>query len=206
MLKRGGIVDHATTDADEELLIFVEHLIDFINVWTVYNDLLTRKYVPTPDTLEWARTSIGTTIMFALHSYLYALIEDSTDGLNAFRIWRRRFPEEEQAIAAIEAQIAPFKNELRVFRNRLGFHGSRSRSHESKGLDLFAITTGLVTWDAIKNFKALAVALLAYEMALQKTDEDEARKYRGWIDSIAERARQQFRNTVVVSTSLQSSP
>jgi hypothetical protein len=30
----------------EELEIFVEHLMDFMNLWTVYNDHMTGKYVP----------------------------------------------------------------------------------------------------------------------------------------------------------------
>jgi hypothetical protein len=78
------------------------------------------------------------TLIFHLYGSFYALVDDSNEGLNAFRTWRKHFPEEETAIAAVEQQIALFKDDLRRFRNRLGFHGSRTRSREAKGWELFA--------------------------------------------------------------------
>ena len=179
-----------TTDS-EELMIFVERLRHFMNLWTIYTDMLTKHYVPSVGAGEESVFNPSTTVMLVLYAYLYSLIEDSSDGLNAFRIWRKHFPEEEQAIAAVEAQVVPFRDNLRIFRNRLGFHGSRSRALESPGFDLFGNFTGGYTWNAVKNFKALAATLLAKDMALTSSDEAALKKYRGWIDSIAERARKQ---------------
>jgi hypothetical protein len=174
-----------------EFTIFVERLQHFMNLWTVYSDMLTGHYVPSVGAGEESVFNPSVTVMLVLYAYLYSLIEDSTEGLDAFRIWRERFPEEEPAIAAIEAQVLPFRNDLRLFRNRLGFHGSRSRTHESPGFDFFGNFTGDYTWNAIKNFKALAAILLAKDIALNTSDDAGLKKYRGWIDSIAERARKQ---------------
>jgi len=77
----------------EELEIFVEHLMDFRNLWTVYNDHLTGKYVPSVDVGgKPSRTGMYVTLMFHLYASLYALIDESEEGLNALRIWRKHFP------------------------------------------------------------------------------------------------------------------
>ncbi len=176
----------------EELTIFVERLRHFMNLWTIYNDLLTGKYIPSVVVDGYdSPFNPQITMMLVLYAYFYSLIEDSNDGLNAFRIWRGHFPEEEEAIAAVEAQVAPFKRDLRIFRNRLGFHGSRSRAHEAKGLEFFAKATGIGTLNAMKNFKALAGALLAKDRAIKNSDDAAVKKYREWIDAIAARANQQ---------------
>lgn len=187
----------AATKNTEELRMFVERFRHFLNLWTVYNDMLTKHYVPTvgadaldePNYGSYFHPSIS--IMLVLYAYFYSLIEDRADGLNAFRIWREHFPEEEAAISAIEAQITPFTKDLKRYRNRLGFHGSRSRTREASGFDLFANTSGTAAWNAIRNFKAVAAILLAKDMACRRSNEADIVKYRDWIDTIAERARQE---------------
>lgn len=174
----------------EELRIFVERLLHFMNLWTFYNDLLSGKYVPTGgNDPEWSVTSPGTTMMFILYAYFYSLIEDDEQSLNGFRIWREHFPEEEVAIAAVEAQAIPFRARLKLFRNRLGFHGSRSRDHESRALELFAEHSGTEMWDAMKNTKALGAALLSKDLVRRGEGSHTAIEVRGWIDRVAERAR-----------------
>ena len=186
----GNVLMAVAPNRDEELAIFVEHMMDFMNMWTIYNDFLTGKYVPTVDA-GVDRTKMHATLMFAVYSYFYVLIDDHKKGLDAFHIWRDHFPKEEKAIAAIEAQIKPLRKDLKEFRNRLGFHGSRSRAHEAAGFDLFANADGGSVWNAIKNFKAMGASLLALDMAQKNSDEAEIKRYQGWIDKIAERARQQ---------------
>lgn len=178
----------------EELEIFVEHLMDFMNLWTVYNDHMTGKYVPSTPERDFggkpSRTAMYVTLMFHLYASLYVLADDSKEGLNAFRIWREHYPQEEAAITAVEQQIAPFKDDLRLFRNRLGFHGSRTRSHEAKGWDLFANTSGSTVWNAMVNFKGLGATLLAKEMAERKSDTEQVAWCRARIDFIADQAGQ----------------
>ena len=175
----------------EELHIFVERLLHFMNVWAFYNDLLSGRYIPTiaKRSDEWSVTDPGTTMMFILYAYFYSLIEDSDDGLNGFRIWREHFPDEELAIAAVEARVNPFRGQLKLFRNRLGFHGSRSRQHESGGLDLFAQHSGSELWEAMKSTKALGAALLAKDSWQRGEGQRTEAEVRAWIDGIAIRAR-----------------
>jgi hypothetical protein len=175
----------------EELVLFVERTPHFLNLWTIYNDLLSRKYVPSMGAEAESIHDPKGTMMLVLYAYFYSLVEDSNDGLNAFRLWREHYPEEERAIAAVEAQIAPSISDLWLFRNRLGFHGSRSRAHEARGFDLFANTSGTAMWNTMKNFKALASTLLAKEMAIKNSNHAEAQKCRAWIDAIAIRASEQ---------------
>jgi hypothetical protein len=175
----------------EELFIFVERLTQFINLWTVYTDLLTGKYTPSLNLFgEECPTGMQSTLMFILYAYFFSLMEDSSDGLNAFRIWREHFPEEEAAIAAVESRVMPFKNGLRVFRNRLAFHGSRSRSHEAPGLNVFANHSGTEVWEGMKLFKSLGAALLAKDGARQGLQGSDPERARRWIDSVTRKALQ----------------
>lgn len=181
-----------SSQTSEEFGIFAERYMHFMNLWTVYTDLLSGHYVPRLNlsSEKFSITDVRATMMLILYAYFYSLIEDDNQSLNGFRIWRARYPEEEAAIAAVEAQVVPFRRRLRLFRNRLGFHGSRSRAHESSGFDLFAQHSGTEMWDAMKSFKALGAALFAKESAqrgLEGSDPDRARQ---WIDSVAARAGQ----------------
>ena len=166
----------------EELVILVERLMHFMNLWTVYRDLLSGHYVPTvgapSETDPFPKNdpfpNITVTMMFLLYASFYSLIEEDKKSLNAFRIWRQHFPEEESAIAAIEAQVTPFAEDLKRFRNRLGFHGSRSRAHEASGFDLFAKHSGSTILAAMANFKRLGAVLLAKEKQARQTKESES--------------------------------
>jgi hypothetical protein len=178
-----------TDKALEELGIFADRYMHFSNLWTVYSDLLSKKYMPSSYS---GKITPQITVMMVLYAYFYTLVEDSEDGLNGFRIWRAEFPDEESAIAAVEAQIIPFASRLRIYRNRLGFHGSRTRTHEASGFDLFAQHSGTEIWNAMRNFKALGAALFAKANHRQGIGKWTAAEVRDWIDSVAERARNQI--------------
>jgi hypothetical protein len=157
----------------EELVIFVERLMHFMNVWTVYRDLLSGHYVPTVGAPSESDPfpNMTVTMMFLLYASFYSLIEEDEKSVNAFRVWRQHFPKEESAIAAVEAQVTPFTKDLKRFRNRLGFHGSRSRAHEASGFDLFAKHSGSAILTAMANFKRLGAVLLAKEKEARRTKE-----------------------------------
>lgn len=154
----------------EELVIFVERFMHFANVWTVYSDLLSGRYSPTAGSRSGKEPfpNMNDTMMFLLYAVFYSLIEEDSNSLNAFRVWRQYFPQEEEPIAAVEAKITPFAEDLKRFRNRIGFHGSRTRVHESSGFDLFAKHSGTAILTAMADFKQLGVTLLAKDSALQK--------------------------------------
>jgi hypothetical protein len=190
----------AMANSTEEFGIFVDRFFNFRNIWTIYSDLLAAKYIPsTGDTMasgqsDWPNSGawpVDITVMFILYAYFYSLVEDSDDAINGFRLWRDRHPEERVAIEAVEAQVAPFLDNLRLFRNRLAFHGSQSREHESKGLDVFNKHSGGQIFDAMKNFKALGAALFAKENAGLGIGPVNAEQANEWIIRVAQRAREQ---------------
>src|SRR5260370_656377 len=112
--------------------------------------------VPRVPSADFTMQDMRTTMMFVLYAYFYSMVEDDPQGVNGFRVWRAAWPEEENAIAAVEALVTPLVPGLKLFRNRLGFHGSRSRSHEAKAFDLFSQHSGTAVWNAMANFKSLA--------------------------------------------------
>ena len=182
-------------DVNEEHFLFVRRCAQFHNIWTIYDDLLTGKYKPSVGFKELEEVDADAslpaemvpTVMFLLYAFFYSLIEDCDDGLDAFRIWRLKYPEEEIAIAALEIHVAPLRNDLRVFRNRLGFHGSRSHSHESKGLDFFGNHSGDKTLKIMKVFISLNAALLQKDLATRHNSPDELMRARSILTSIPQR-------------------
>jgi hypothetical protein len=175
--------------ASEEFYIFAERYMHFMNLWTVYTDLLSGRYVPRINLpSDNSSTEVRATLMLILYAYFYSLIDDDDQSSNGFRIWREHFPEEEVAISLVEAQIVPFRQRLKLFRNRLGFHGSRSRKHESSGFDLFAKHSGNEMWEAMSNFKALGAALFHKDLARRGLEGSDPNRARQWIDSVAAKA------------------
>jgi hypothetical protein len=185
-----------TSERPEELEIFVERLLHFFNLWTIYEDLKTGKYVPSVGTLLHADhagdardSPIDTTVMFVLYSYFYSLVEDSNESLNGFRVWRSVWPKEEAVISAVEARVLPFVAGLKLFRNRLGFHGSRTRDHEAAGLDFFIEHSGTEVYKAMRLFRSLGVGLLGMDTAVRENDLEKRAQRRSYIDGVAARAK-----------------
>ena len=113
------VVMPSKPSAFEEMHIFVQRYTHFANLWTAYNDLLQGRYVPSSGThsLEGEFPTMHDTMLSVLYAWFYSLVDDHKDGVNAFRVWRRRFPNEEDAIAAVESQVAPIKPALKTFRH-----------------------------------------------------------------------------------------
>lgn len=181
------------SDINEEYFLFVKRYMQFHNIWTVYFDLLSGRYVPSlnaeapGDVKEidsTITTKMGPTLRSVLYAFFFSLIEDSEAGLNAFRIWRAKYPEEEESILALENIIVPFRKDLKFFRNRMGFHGSRSFRHEQRGLELFGNFSGNDLIERMAKFKALNAALLEKDLARQENSMERMSSARLRIDAI----------------------
>jgi hypothetical protein len=70
----------ATESQREELGIFVERFMHFMNLWTIYRDLLSKHYVPSlgPElteanvsTFDKKEFPVGITMMLVLYAYFY---------------------------------------------------------------------------------------------------------------------------------------
>jgi hypothetical protein len=170
------------SNLDDEFGIFAWRFIHFMNLWTIYTDLLQSTYVPALDNVN---CPVGRTMMFIVYSYFYSLVEDSSDGVNGFRVSRQKFPEHAATIGAVEAKVKPFLNDMRVFRNRMGFHGSRSTSHESAAFALFKNNSGTDVFEAMKAFKAMGAAFLGLSAAEETDDHEGIAKNRGKLAEIA---------------------
>ena len=177
--------------------MFAERYAHFSNVHTIYRDLISGHYQPSvnmnsdprvPST-DFHMQDVRTTAMFVLYAYFYSMVEEDTQGVNGFRVWRATWPEEESAIAAVEALVKPLVPGLKLFRNRLGFHGSGSRAHEAKAFDLFAQHSGTAVWNAMLNFKSLGAALFKKDLDRQNGI-DSSPAAREWIDKIEARCKQ----------------
>jgi hypothetical protein len=176
----------------EEAYMFAERYAHFSNVHTIYRDLISGHYQPSVNmnsdprvpSADFTMQDVHTTMMFVIYAYFYSMVEDDPQGVNGFRVWRAAWPEEENAIAAVEALVTPLVPGLKLFRNRLGFHGSRSRSHEAKAFDLFSQHSGTAVWNAMANFKSLGAALFKKDLDRQHGI-DPSPAAREWIDRIA---------------------
>jgi hypothetical protein len=171
-------------NSGEELGRYHQRFSQFMNLWTVYDDLLTGEYVPSLNSEDYP---VSMTLMFLLYAYFYSLIEDSEDGLNGFRVWRKELPQEELVIAAVEAIVKPMAADLRVFRDRLGFHGSRTSNHESPGFDIFNEHSGTDVLNAIKRFKTMNAWLFGLHTALQENDRVKIAHWRRELDKLTAR-------------------
>ena len=182
-------------EVDEELHLFVVRYLQFHNIWTLYRDFISGHYVPTvpgyqptDESADWHTPAESKfTLMFLLYSFFYSLIDEDSRGTNAFRVWRAKYPHEEAAIAAVEFRVAPIRADLKKFRHRLGFHGSRTLEHQSSGLDLFGAHSGTNMINVMKQFKALNAALLEADMASKDSYPERVRDARIALDEITSR-------------------
>jgi hypothetical protein len=185
-------------DVEEEYYLFVRRMTQFHHIWTVYWDLLSGRYVPSTGYRKLEEVETGPalpgemvpTLMYVLYAFFYSLVEDAADAQDAFRIWRMKYPEEETAIAALELHVIPMRPELRVFRNRLAFHGSRSQGHELKGYELFGAHSGTKMIEVMNVFKLLNAALIQKDAARQHNSAEEMATARALLDSVPSQCRQ----------------
>jgi hypothetical protein len=179
-------------DIDEEYFLYVRRHMQFLHIWTMYFDLLSGRYVPSVGYTEFGAVETNSalpshmvpTLMGLLYAFFYSLVEDSDDSINAFRIWRLKYPDEHIAIDVLEKRVAPMREDLRVFRNRIAFHGSRTYKHESRAYGIFGNQSGTKIIETMKVFKKLNFGLLTKNLALQHQSEDEMASARAVIDSI----------------------
>ena len=127
------------SDQDEEFSIYVERMSRMIQLLRIYELVLKQ-----PDAVDkdLPHLSLAGTMLAVVYSFYYSLIEDRPDGVSFFRVWRNRAPEFTPTLDALEAQVAPFRESLRLFRHRYGFHGSITRTHEAVAFDLLLHHTG----------------------------------------------------------------
>jgi hypothetical protein len=104
------------------------------------------------------------TMMAIVYSFFYSLIETDPKGINFFRVWRKRLPEMADDLDALEKIINPMHEGLRLFRNRFGFHGSTSRSHEASAFNVLKQFDGRKIYQAIIDTRNMSTILIQKHM------------------------------------------
>lgn len=82
------------------------------------------------------------TLLLETAGFLYSLFEDRPGSINLLLVWRDFDHPFGGELEQCATRLSPFKEELKLVRNRLGFHGSLSRSHERAGLGIFDADSG----------------------------------------------------------------
>ena len=129
-------MDEPNTQQHQAVTISVERMIRFC-----YLSQMEVEYVRfDTKVLPLHLTRFGAMI-FETASFLYSLFDDTNQATNLLKIWKGfDHPFNDELISFAE-KLEPFKDELRKVRNRIGFHGSLTRSHEKAGLGIFDVNS-----------------------------------------------------------------
>jgi len=116
-------------------------------------------------TLPVHLTRFGT-LLFETASFLYSLFEDRQDAINLLNIWQGFDHPFGDELRNFVARLSPFKEELRLLRNRVGFHGSLTRAHERAGLGIFDVNSprGRNFIRLVLDMKKLALHMIDWYM------------------------------------------
>lgn len=144
------------TKQDGELSIYVDRMVMMMQLLRIYSIVLK---IPENDK-GFPHTTMRGTMAAVVYSFFYSLIEDDNKGVNFFRIWRERAPEFKEKLDKLEAKVSPFKDKLRLFRNRFGFHGSTNRKYEARAWELLADHSGSEIMDVIIETRNLSSELI----------------------------------------------
>ena len=78
-------------------------------------------------------------LVFESASFLYSLFEERRDSINLVNVWKGFEHPFNDDLHAFAKRLNPFKEELKLVRHRVGFHGSLKRSRERAGLGIFDV-------------------------------------------------------------------
>lgn len=125
------------TRFDEDVSISVERMIRFC-----YLAEMQSEYGPHETrTLPLHLTRFGT-LALETASFLYSLFDDSDNAINVLTVWHGFDNPFSEELRKVGGRLGAFKEELRLVRNRVGFHGSLTRNRERAGLSMFDVDSG----------------------------------------------------------------
>lgn len=106
------------------------------------------------------------TLVLETASFLYSFFEDRPDSINLVRVWHGFDHPFGNELQNSVARLHPFKEELKHVRNRVGFHGSLSRSYERAGLGIFDVDSprGCDFVRLVRDMQQLFLRMIAWYM------------------------------------------
>ena len=132
-------------------------------------------------------------LVFETASFLYSLFEDRRDSINLLNVWQgfdHPFSDELQNYVT---RLSPFKKELRLVRNRVGFHGSLNRSHERAGLGIFDVDSSHARAFArlVRDMQQLCLRMIAWYMERMDSSTRPAEMWKEFVAEMQSRPRKQ---------------
>lgn len=161
-------MDETSLQLPEAVTISVEHLIRFCYLVQMTMEQPDPQHSPLPTHL----TRFGTLLLDTC-SFLYSLFEDRTDSIHLARVWAGFDHPFYDALTAIENRLQPFKPQLKLVRDRYGFHGSLSRTREAEGFDILQDPLARDLCTLIHDVKQLAVHMIAWHLGHMPRDHAE---------------------------------
>ena len=113
------------TRHDEDVTISVERMIRFCYLAQMQSEYAAHETM----TLQLHLTRFGT-LLVESSSFLYSLFDDREDSTNLLRLWQGFDHPFSNELQDYSTRLCPFMEELKLVRNRLGFHGSLTRRKE----------------------------------------------------------------------------
>jgi hypothetical protein len=148
--------------------------------------------------MQFEYAAVGDTTALPLHltrfgvlvietaSFLHSFFEDRPDSINLLKIWRGFDHPFGNELHDCEAKLTPFKAELKLVRNRVGFHGSLTRSHERAGLGIFDVQSSRARDFArlIRDVQQLFLRMIAWYMEGMEASERPAEMWKEFINEL----------------------
>jgi len=159
---KGLPVNQPTTSTDEALTISVERMIQFCYLAQIMQENTATEARDLPFHL----TRLGV-LLFQTASFLYSLFDDTKDSTNLLKIWRGVEHPYRDDLQQFAKKLKPFKKELSLVRNRIGYHGSLTRNHEKAGLGIFDVESsrGKDFAHCIQDMRQLALRMISWYMS-----------------------------------------
>ena len=175
-------MNESNSQASDAVTISVERMI-----WFCYLVKMEYEYVRIPRRVTVIPENLTRwgMMIFMTASFLYSLFDTDKNSIHLGKIWKGFDHPFDSPLQAIENRLIPFKDDLRLVRNSIGFHGSRNRNHEKRGLDIFNVET-----PRAREFAEIVrdMAGLAQEMIKWYTDQmhESLRPRELWQDFLIE--------------------
>lgn len=180
------------TEPREDVTISAERMMRFCHLAQMQFECAAGDTKVLPPVLPLHLTRLGV-LVFETASFLYSFFEDRPDSINLLRIWQgfdHPFSSELQACAT---RLTPFKAELKLVRNRVGFHGSLSRGHERAGLGIFDVDSGRAHEfvGLISDVQRLFLRMIAWYMEGMDSSQRPAEMWKEFINELRRYSRAQ---------------
>ena len=126
------------------------------------------------------------TLVLETSSFLYSLFEDRTDSINLLRVWRGYDHPFANDLREHATRLDSFKGDLKLVRDRLGFHGSLTRNHEQGGLAIFDVNSGRAREFSrlVRDLQQLFLRIIEWYMRIMDSSARPAEMWQEFVNEL----------------------